>query len=558
MKAQRYTMSRLIFSLVLLVSAATAALAQNLRSQVYATGFTWPIAMIQDPTDPDVQFVVQQRGLIRVVVNGVVQGTNFLDLSGVVHQTNSEGGLLGLAFHPDYAANRFLYVYYTDTSGDTRIVRFTRNAVNPLMADSGSAQQVIFIDQPFSNHNGGTIRFGPNDGYLYVGMGDGGSGNDPGNRAQTITNMLLGKVLRLDVDTDDFPADSNKNYGIPPTNPFVGVAGDDEIWSFGLRNPWKWSFDNPSLLGTGGMLIGDVGQNNWEEIDYEPPLASGRNYGWREYEGNHLTGNGGGVGPPYFFPIHEYSHALGISVTGGYAYRGLELGDYFGKYFFADYGSARIWSLDLVIAANGEGSAANVTEVTTDIASGAALISSIDVDSEGELYFVDYRGGGAGRVIRLLPENRVWATSIQPLFSTPITGNIRALSSGDTKLLVTGTATIPQIGWGYRSMFLLNMQTDMAAPSFFDVFVDVGSSQVFNPGGLELSMMNWNTGMFESVGMGAITTNIETRQFLNIPAANYRRASDGAVQMEVKAATTGPLFFANTQVRYDRIKVVAR
>ncbi len=544
--------------MLFVIAVASAAFAQNLRSQVYATGFSWPIAMIQDPTNPSVQFVVQQRGLIRVVINGAVQGTDFLNLSGVVHQTDSEGGLLGLAFHPNYANNRFLCVNYTDTSGDTRVVRYTRNAVNPLVADIGSAQQVIFIDQPFSNHNGGTIRFGPNDGYLYIGMGDGGSGNDPGNRAQDITLMLLGKMLRLNVDVDDFPGDPNKNYGNPPSNPFVGINGDDEIWSFGIRNPWKWSFDNPALLGTGGMLIGDVGQNAWEEVNYEPALVGGRNYGWREFEGLHNTGLGGGNGGPYTMPIHEYSHSFGVSITGGYVYRGLLLGDYFGKYFFADYGSARIWSFDLVIAGNGEGSAANVTEQTADIVSTAALISSIDVDSQGELYFVDYRGSGNGKIIKLLPQNRVWATSIQPQLSTPLTGNLRALSSSDTKLLVTGPAVVPALGMGYRSVFLLNMQTDVVAPSFFDVFVDVGSTQTFNPGGLEISLMNWNTGMFESIGTGAITANIETRQFLNVPAANYRRASDGAIQMEVKAATTGGLIFLNTPIRYDRIKVVVR
>ncbi len=556
-KHQRGNLMRLRW-IVAAVFLATTAPAQNLRSQIYATGFTWPIAMIQDPTNPSVQFVVQQRGLIRVVVNGVVQGTNFLSLTGLVHQADSEGGLLGLAFHPNYAKNRFFYVNYTDTVGDTRIVRYTRDSANPLLADPTSAQQVIFIDQPFSNHNGGTIRFGPNDGYLYIGMGDGGSGNDPGNRAQDITNMLLGKMLRINVDADDFPADATRNYANPPTNPFVGVVGDDEIWSYGIRNPWKWSFDNPVHLGTGGMLIGDVGQNAWEELDYEPPLIGGRNYGWRHYEGNNLTGNGGGVGPPYFFPVHEYSHALGVSVTGGYVYRGLQLGDYFGKYFFADYGSARIWSFDLVIAGNGEGSAANVTEHTADIVSGAALISSIDVDSQGELYIVDYRGNGLGKIIKLLPENRAWATSIVPLFSAPVTGNLRALSSNDSKFITTGRGFVLLGSDGYRSMFLLNMMTDMAAPSFFDVFVDVGSTQLFNPGGLEVRMMNWNTGLFESIGTGTITTSVETRQFLNIPAANYRRAANGAIQLEVKASTTGPLLLGNTTVRYDRIKVVVR
>lgn len=548
---------KLKWTVLALALASAGVYAQNLRSQPYATGFSFPVAMTQDPTNPQVQFVVEQRGRIRPVVNGVVQGTDFLNLTGTVHPTHSEGGLLGLAFHPGYAKNRYFYVNYTDTSGDTRIVRYQRSAANPLVADAGSAQQVIFIDQPFSNHNGGTLRFGP-DGYLYIGMGDGGSGNDPGNRAQDISGMLLGKMLRLDVNGDDFPGDPNTNYAIPPTNPFVGVTGDDEIWSFGLRNPWKWSFDNPALLGTGGMLIGDVGQNAWEEIDYEPPLVGGRNYGWRHYEGNVLTGNGGGVGPPYFFPVHVYDHGVGVSVTGGYVYRGLMLGDYFGKYFFADYGSARIWLFDLVIAGNGEGSAANVTEVTTDIATGNALISSIDVDAQGELYFLDYRGSGQGRVVKLLPENRVWATSIQPQFAAPITGDLRTLSSNDGKLLFTRAGFVLSSGQGYRSQFWLNMQTNATSASFFDVFIDAGASQVFNPGGLTLRMKNWNTGQFVHIGNAQLTGSVETRSFLNIPAANYRRASDGAVQLEITGATTGILLSSNTVVRYDRVKVVAR
>ena len=538
---------------------AGAAQAQNeLRTQVYATGFSLPVAMVQDPTNPSVQFVVQQRGLIRVVVNGVVQGTDFLNLSGIVHQTASEGGLLGLAFHPNYASNRFFFVNYTDAAGDTRIVRYSRDAANPLLADPASAQQVIFIDQPFSNHNGGTIRFGPLDGFLYIGMGDGGSGNDPGNRAQTITNMLLGKVLRLDVDNDAFPADPAKNYAIPPTNPFVGVTGDDEIWSFGLRNPWKWTFDNPALLGTGGMTIGDVGQNAWEEVDYEPPLAGGRNYGWRVYEGNNLTGLGGGVGP-FTFPVHEYSHAVGVSITGGYVYRGLQLGDYFGRYFFADYGSTRVWSFLLQIdPGTGEGTAVDLREHTADLAHGASLISSIDMDSNGELYILDYRSGGNGRVLRVLPENRTWVTSIQPLFSTGVSGDLRTLSATDGQMLFTRRGLVLSAGMGFRSVFLLNMQTDMAAPSFFDVFVDVGGSQNFNPGGLELRARNWATGQMELVGSAPITQALATRSFLNVPAANYVRASDGAIQFEVKGATTGLLLSSNTTVRYDRFKVVVR
>jgi len=196
--------------------------------------------------------------------------------------------------------------------------------------------------------------------------------------------MLLGKMLRLDVNGDDFPADPAKNYRIPPTNPFVGVTGDDEIWSYGLRNPWKWTFDPPALLGTGGILTGDVGQNAREEVNYEPPLVGGRNYGWRPWEGNLSTGLSGGT-PPYVFPIHEYTHSDGISITGGHVYRGLTLGDNFGRYFFADYGSARMWSFQLNIACNGECSTSNLVEHTDDLNAGRVLIVSIDTHARCEL-----------------------------------------------------------------------------------------------------------------------------------------------------------------------------
>ncbi len=545
------------FAVGLALSSVVIGSGQTLRSQVFVTGLSLPIGMTQDPTNPNVQFVVEQRGLIRPIVNGVPQAGNFLNLTALVHPSNNEGGLLGLEFHPNYAINRFLYVSFTDTLGDTRIVRYTRNIVNPLLADAGSAQQVLFIDQPFSNHNGGSIKFGPLDGYLYVGMGDGGSANDPGNRAQTLTNMLLGKMLRLDINSDDFPADPNRNYHIPANNPFVGIAGDDEIWSYGWRNPWKWSFDNPALLGTGGMLVGDVGQGQREEVDYEPPLRGGRNYGWRVYEGNLLTGLGGGV-PPYIFPITEYTHASGFSITGGHVYRGLQLGDYFGRYFFADYVSQKIWSCRLVInAVTGEGSAVDVVEHTTDIAAGSN-ISSIDVDSNGEIYLMDHRSAGAGRIVRLMPENRVWATSITPDLLTPVLGNMRALSSADGLNLRTLQLEDPAVGRLFQSAYFLNMATDMVAPSFFDVFVDLRTSESIGAATLLVQMRNWTTGNLDTLGTFPVSATLETKQALNVAAANYRRASDGAVQVRCYVSNNGVRDSSRYQIYYDRVKVVAR
>jgi len=538
--------------------ASVAASAQNLRSEVYVTGLSLPVAMIQDPTDPNVQFVVEQRGLIRVIQNGAVTGTPFLNLVGTVHPSHSEGGLLGLAFHPQYATNRQFYVNYTDTGGTTRIARYTRNAGNPLLADPGSAQPVISIAQPFSNHNGGTIRFGPLDGLLYIGMGDGGSGNDPGNRAQTITNMLLGKMLRLDVDRDDFPADATKNYGIPPTNPFVGVTGDDEIWAFGIRNPWKWTFDPPAFLGTGGMLIADVGQSAFEEINYEPPLAGGRNYGWRVFEGNQTTGLGGGFGPPYTFPIHTYPRTLGVSITGGYVYRGLMLGDYFGRYFYADYGQARISSFDLLInPTTGEGTAVNVIDHTTDINSGAQLISSIDTDSNGELYICDYRGSGNGRIIKILPENRAWVKSVTPDLTTPVFGNVRTLSALDGKVLRTASQESQILSRLFESAFFANMEVSGTA-SVFDLFVDASTSESVGSASLQIFMRNWSTGQLDSIGTVPLTSAMTTHQILNIPAGPYRRVSDNAVQVRFYVSNNGVRDAARYTIQYDKLKLVLR
>jgi hypothetical protein len=336
------------------------------------------------------------------------------------------------------------------------------------------------------------------------------------------------------------------------------VTGDDEIWSYGLRNPWKWSFDNPTLLGTGGMLIGDVGQGAWEEVSYEPPLKAGRNYGWRVFEGNANTGLGGGVGP-FISPLYAYGRGLGFSVTGGYVYRGLLLGDYFGKYFFADYGSRRIWTFDLLIdPVTGEGTAANVTERTADINSGAANISSIDVDSQGELYIVDYRSGTSGRILKIVAENRAWATSMIPDQQTPLVGDIRTLSAADGKLLITAQLESPFVSRMFQSMFFLNMATDMVAPSFFDVFVDVAASASVGSSTLTVSIRNWNSGQLEQIGTFAISSTMSTKQMLNVPAGNYRRSGDGAIQLYFH--TTNPGAFASNRltVNYDRVKVVVR
>jgi glucose/arabinose dehydrogenase len=278
------------------------------------------------------------------------------------------------------------------------VARFQRSG-DRLAADPASrfdlkwgAAGLPVIRQPFANHNGGNLAFGP-DGYLYIGLGDGGAGDDPDHRAQTPTEWL-GKMLRIDVAV---PASSASGYRVPADNPFVagGPAGTlPEIWSFGLRNPWRYTFDSVALGGTGALIIGDVGQNVYEEIDYEPRGQGGRNYGWSLREGAHPYI----ARPPAFLPltdpIFDYSHAEGASITGGYVYRGQQLGaDYRGRYFFADFVRGRIWSMALTIDEGGSATASDRIELT-DTLGGAALgnVSSFGVDADGELFIVSYAG----------------------------------------------------------------------------------------------------------------------------------------------------------------------
>ncbi len=380
---------------ILLILAFSPAQAQ-FRPRTFVAGLVTPVAFVQDPTDRSVQFVVEQRGLIRVVRNGELTADNLLDLRGTIAATG-EQGLLGLAFPPDAATSRRFFVNFTNAAGDTVIARFRRSA-NPLVADMASrfdlhwngASGVPVIPQPFANHNGGHLVFGP-DGYLYIGMGDGGSANDPDHRAQN-PSSLLGKILRVDVNVPD---SDPIGYAIPSSNPFAGGGARPEIWSFGWRNPWRFSFDS-GPGGTRAMVVGDVGQGQWEEVDYEPAGRGGRNYGWRNREGAH--NNVTSLPPAYTpltEPIHEYDHSVGQSITGGYVYRGTALPDYRGRYFFADFVASRVWSLALEIDPNGEARATDVREHTAELggASQLANVSSFGLDADGELYIISYSRG---------------------------------------------------------------------------------------------------------------------------------------------------------------------
>lgn len=320
----------------LLLFASSFIFAQDVDIELFKSGFSSPLHL-QHANDERL-FVVEQGGKIKIIQgDGTINPVPYIDISGLISSGN-ERGLLGLAFHPDYANNGYFYVNYTKPNGDTQISRFSVDSGNPDLANINSELPIIGYAQPFSNHNGGNLAFGP-DGYLYIASGDGGSGGDPGNRAQNI-NLLLGKLLRIDVNN---PSGGN-NYGIPADNPFIGDPNaQEEIWAYGLRNPWRFSFD----LTENNLWIADVGQGNWEEINRANVSESGLNYGWRCYEGNHPFNTQDC--PPQSeltFPIAEYSHANGCSISGGYVYRGSVYTDIAGYYFFADYCSGLIGTVD--------------------------------------------------------------------------------------------------------------------------------------------------------------------------------------------------------------------
>ncbi|HEY6564838.1 MAG TPA: PQQ-dependent sugar dehydrogenase, partial [Pirellulaceae bacterium] len=331
-----------------------------------ATGLTQPVFATSPQGDSNRIFIVEQgiaagSANIKVMNLSTNVVSTYMTLTGLA--CCSERGLLGMAFHPEFATNGHFYTYASVPGGGqnhTSVVRrYTANG-DPLTSNTAnvaSMMPILSYLQPFSNHNGGWMGFNPNisgsdSQYLYIGFGDGGSANDPGNRAQDITNQWLGKMLRVDVNGDDFPADATRNYAIPPTNPFVTTAGDDEIWAYGLRNPWRNSFDRSN----GDLWIGDVGQNVLEEIDVEyAGSPGGLNFGWRVEEGtncfdNSQTGGNAPCGSTTFTdPIHQYSHVGGanggFSVTGGYVYRG-SVAQFQGLYFFADYVNNNFWTLD--------------------------------------------------------------------------------------------------------------------------------------------------------------------------------------------------------------------
>lgn len=391
-----------VLSLIATILCAPTTASAQLRAVPFVGGLNVPVEFVQDPSNPGIQYVVEQGGLIRIIQNGVLLAMPFIDLSGLV-AAGGERGLLGMALPPNYATSGRFYVYYTRNGtpsdlGDIVVARYKRSTGNPLLGDPATRKDLVwggvlpYIEHSSAgNHNGGHIAFGP-DGYLYIATGDGG--NTP-QRAQD-PGSLLGKILRVDVNVPD---GNGQGYAVPPDNPFVDslpIVALTEIWAFGLRNPWKFSFDDVQG-GTNALIIADVGQAAWEEVDYEPANRGGRNYGWLNREGAHDYFN---VDPPAYPPLtnptFEYDHSIGSSITGGYFYRGSEMRSVFaGRYFYADFVRGRVWSLGLAVnAMSGEATASNVIEHTDELGGSDELgaISSFGRDASGEIYIVSYAG----------------------------------------------------------------------------------------------------------------------------------------------------------------------
>ncbi len=338
-------------------------------------------------------FIVQRKGLIRIYADGRLLPNPFLDLSEEVTE-NGEGGLLSMALHPRFAENGRFFVDYTNLEGNTVVASYRPKETDPNLADPQSATTLLAIDQPYSNHNGGQLQFGP-DGYLYIGMGDGGSGGDPACNAQR-PETLLGKMLRIDVDHPENRT-GGRPYAIPPDNPFLGANPlPDEAWAIGLRNPWRFSFDRAN----GDLWIGDVGQNRREEIDHLPAgTPPGRNFGWKPMEASLCYGDERcpGTTPPcgapeFVAPVLEYDHDDGdCSVTGGYVYRGRAIPALAGRYLFADYCSGKVWAA--APGANGY----DVKKLDLE----APFVVTFGEDQAGEIWL----GTLEGKVLRLVPKN---------------------------------------------------------------------------------------------------------------------------------------------------------
>jgi glucose/arabinose dehydrogenase len=437
------------FALLLIAGLVRPAAAQ-LRTELVADGFVRPVAIVPDPLSPSRLIVAEHRGLVWVVENGLKQPTPMLDVSAQVQNDGVEQGFLGIVVHP--SGDRVFVTFSRkrspdappDAVGDTVLRRYRRSP-NPAVLDPATAKDLLIIPQVYRVHKGGDLHFLVDHlsrTLLYMSVGDGGGMSEPGNAQDP--QSLRGKMLRLDVDVpDEHPV----GYVVPPDNPFVDglpLAARGEIWAFGYRNPWRFSIDDLGAGRTGALIVGDVGEFNREEIDYEPFGQGGRNYGWFIREGTIATPNVSGTPAyqPLSNPIADYGRDLGRSITGGYVYRGTALPDsYRGRYFFADF-FGRVFSLGLAIGPTGEGSVVDYIDHTAELGN-LRLMPTFGRDSRGELYVATFGGGagGSGRVLRFV-------TAPDELPAPPT--NLSYQSEGSTVLLEWDPASVGGAAQGYQ------------------------------------------------------------------------------------------------------------
>jgi glucose/arabinose dehydrogenase len=420
-------------------------------------GFTSPVGVTHADDGSGRVFVVEQGGRIRIVKSGVLQPAPFLDIAARI-SAGGERGLLGLAFPPDYARRGYFYVNYTNTAGNTVISRFQRSASNPDAADPASEQILLTIAQPFANHNGGQLAFGPADRMLYVGMGDGGDGGDPGNRAQN-PQQLLGKILRLDTETG-----RPFTYTTPASNPFVtNAAFRPEIWALGVRNPWRFSFDR----ATADLFIADVGQGSFEEIDFQPAAsAGGENYGWRIMEGTHCFNPNPCSMAGLTLPVVEYGHGAGdCSVTGGHVYRATTYPRMQGLYFYGDFCSGRIWALRRV-----SGNWQSTLLLDTSI-----QISAFGEDESGNLFVASY---GTGELFPLVDNG---AALPPPPTPTPAKVKFTSASFSAGEQAGAAAVTVARTGDAAPELFVDYATSDGTASSRTDYTTARGTLR-FAPG----------------------------------------------------------------------------
>jgi glucose/arabinose dehydrogenase len=374
-----------IYLIIISLALGNQLEAQSLNLELFASGFNAPVDIAH--AGDERLFVVERGGLIKIIAsNGVVLPTPFLDIDEIVKNANnqSEQGLLGLTFHPDYKNNGYLYLHYIDNENNSNIVRYQVDQIDSNQVDANTRELILEVEQPFANHNGGCLKFGP-DGYLYIGMGDGGSGNDPINSGQR-TDTHLGKMLRIDVD-------NGLPYTIPDNNPFVDDENVlDEIWATGLRNPWRFSFDKE----TGDLWIGDVGQSSKEEIDYQKANSNGgENYGWRCFEGtefSNLSSPNDCIGT-FIEPVFEVAHqgfSGPCSITGGFVYRGTKYSEFIGKYICADYCTGDFYIVRLNEMNGWSG---------TEVGPFPHSVSTFGEDINGELYIASFSNGGIYKIV---------------------------------------------------------------------------------------------------------------------------------------------------------------